>query len=91
MPDTHAGGDAIDLLRDILEDLSVDIWQRASEYAEGDDRKTVQEADIRQAYSDIFESQDMIFQAAADLEDMKSDFEEYLIDSPMASRGEDDG
>lgn len=80
-----AGGDAIDLLRDHLEQLAGDIWDQGAYYAQQDDRETVQEQDIRQAYQDIMEPHDLIFQAAADLEQMKSRLEDTGGMSPIAT------
>lgn len=88
-PDTRAGGDAVELLRDVLDDLAEKIWIEAARHADLDGRETVKERDIRYAQKIVFEPHDMVMQATADLIEMQSRFEKIASESPLHTQESD--
>lgn len=85
-PDVRAGNDGVHLLRDILDSLALNIWNQAAKHAKNDGRETVKERDIRKAYQEVFEPHNLLFQATADLEKLKSQFEDLIDESALSSR-----
>lgn len=46
---SRVSGDAVDLLKEAMEDYAVDVSRKANEYAHHAGRKTIQKADIKLA------------------------------------------